>query len=174
MNQEILSQTGAETVIANAPVKELVAIEIGGKDAVIEGVGMQTISGRYRPPAARGDRLATLSGRTSKPGMYQILPWSLDVVVEAKYAGELLRRIRGTESFLSVEAYRLEPITRTSFDRARNELLAYAREDYGTEGVVRLRVVGESLAFELAGGRITTLAQKAPEASTEESQESGT
>jgi len=47
------------------------------------------------------------------------------------------------------------PITYASFQRA-DDLLAYRREDYGDEGVVRLQVVGESLIFQLEGGRVTT------------------
>lgn len=146
-----------KAVIQYAPLKELVAIRIGGKYSKLDDVKMQGTSGPYRPPEVSGgaERLATLSGRRSDPGFYRVLPWRLDVVVEARYAGELVRRLRGTESLLSVEAYRMRPITYASFDRA-NDLLAYRREDYGDAGVVRLQVVGESLIFQLEGGRVTT------------------
>jgi len=146
-----------KAVIQYAPLKELVAIRIGGKYSKLDDVKMQGTSGRYRPPEVSGgaERLATLSGRRSAPGFYKILPWRLGVVVEARYAGELLRRLRGTESLLSVEAYRMRPITYASFERATG-LLAHRREDYGEAGVVRLQVVGESLIFQLEGGRVTT------------------
>jgi len=171
MNQDILQEKRAEVqkaggkpeeiqaVIQHVPVKELVAIRIGGKDAKLDDVKMQTTPTRYRPPEAgsRGIRVPSLSGRWSDRGFYEVLPWRLGVVVEAQYAGELLRRLRGTESLLSVEAYRMWPITYASFERA-NDLLAYRREDYGDAGVVLLQVVGESLIFQLEGGRVTTAA----------------
>jgi hypothetical protein len=172
MNKEILEEKqradqqkpagerqGIEAVIRHAPVKELQAIRIGGRYAKLDDVKMQATAGRYRPPetAGRGERLPTISGRRSDLGFYKVLPWSLSVVVEAKYAGELVRRLRGTESLLSVEAYRMWPITYASFERA-SDLLAYSRDDYGDEGVVYLQVVGESLIFQLEGGRVTTQA----------------
>jgi len=146
-----------KAVIQYAPLKELVAIRIGGKYSKLDDVKMQGTSGRYRPPEVSGgaERLATVSGRRSDLGFYKVLPWRLGVVVEARYAGELVRRLRGTESLLSVEAYHMRPITYASFDRA-SDLLAYRREDYGDAGVVRLQVVGESLIFQLEGGRVTT------------------
>jgi hypothetical protein len=170
MNKEILDakqradrqrpsdeQRGVKPVIRYAPVKELQAIRIGGRYAKLDEVKMQATSARYRPPetAGRGERVPTISGRRSDLGFYKVLPWSMSVVVEAKYAGELVRRLRGTESLLSVEAYRMWPITYASFERA-TDLLAYRREDYGDEGVVHLQVVGESLIFQLEGGRVTT------------------
>jgi len=164
MNQEILDQKSSarpgeiKSVIQHAPVKELVVIRIGGKYAILEDVKeMASTAGRYRPEKGgrQHERLPTLSGRRSDLGFYKVLPWRLGLVVEAKYAGELLRRLRGTESLLSVEAYRMQPITLASFQRA-DDLLAYRREDYGTAGVVRLQVVGESLIFQLEGGRVTT------------------
>jgi len=152
-------EEAVEAVIQHAPVKELIAIQIGGKYAKLEDVKMQATSSRYRPPETpgRGGRLATLSGRRSDLGFYKVLPWRLSVIIEAKYSGELIRRLRGTESLLSVEAYHIRPITDASFGGA-NDLLAYTRDDYGDEGVVRLEVVGESLILQLEGGRVTTQA----------------
>jgi len=170
MNEEVLRQKQQaeqqkpedqrqqiKAVVQHAPVKELVAIRIGGGEATLKGLKMEGTSGRYRPEKGtrRGERVPTLSGRRSDLGFYKVLPWRLGVVVEAKYAGELLRRLRGTESHLSVEAYRMRPITLASFERT-SDLLAYCREDYGDEGVVHLQVVGESLIFQLEGGRVTT------------------
>jgi len=170
MNADILAEKGAEPVVANAPLKELIEIGIGGKFAVLPDTGMTSISGRYRPVEATSgaERLATFSGRVSMPDFYKILPWRLRVVVEARYAGELLRRLRGTESFLSVEAYHIQPVTYSAFERAHDDLLAFRREDYGDAGVVRLQVVGESLIFELEGGRITTLPGDAAEDAAED------
>ncbi|MFO8013005.1 MAG: hypothetical protein R6X20_06825 [Phycisphaerae bacterium] len=170
MNEEVLQQKQRaeqekpagerrpiKAVIQHAPVKELRAIRIGGRYAKLDDVKMQATSGRYRPPegAGRGERVPTISGRRSDLGFYKVLPWRLGVIVEAKYAGELIRRLRGTESLLSVEAYRMWPITYATFERT-TDLLAYSREDYGDEGVVWLQVVGESLIFQLEGGRVTT------------------
>ncbi len=165
MNKDILAQKGAEPVVADAPLKELVGIGVGGKAAVIPESGMSGISGRYRPVEAKGEseRLATFSGRLSTPDFYKILPWRLRVVIESEYAGELIRRLRGTESFLSVEAYHIQPITYSAFERSHDDLLAFRREDYGEGGVVWLEVVGESLIFELQGGRVTTLIEAEPE-----------
>lgn len=147
-----------EAVIRHVPVKELKGILIGGKEATLEDEKMQGTAGRYRPPegGVRSGRIPTLSGRRSEFGFYKVLPWRLTVVVEARYAGELVRRLTGTESLLSVGAYRMTPITEASFDKM-GDLMAYSRDDYGKPGVVLLQVVGESLIFQLEGGRITTL-----------------
>jgi len=178
LNRDILAEKRGQDpdlkpVIANAPLKELISIGIGGKFDTLPESGMQSLAGRYRPVDVRGGRVPTLSGLASSPGFYQVLPWRLDLVVEAKYAGELLRRLRGTESFLSVEASRMQPITYAIFASA-NDLLAYQREDYGEAGVLRLQVVGESLVFELQGGRITApLADAAPETTPEKPEGEG-
>jgi len=152
-----------QPVVAHSPVKELVELQLGTALAILPNSEMQTIPGdRYRPaadaagPAARTGRAPTLSGRYSKPGFFQILPWRLTAVVESQYAGELVRRLKGRETFLTVEAWRLRPITDTSFERMRT-LMADRRDDYGRDGIALLEVVGESMVFQLAGGRITTL-----------------
>jgi len=169
MNADILESAGVtSTTIAHAPLKELIEIGIGGEEAVLRDVGMQAISGRYRPstpPSSRsgpGGRMPTLSGHASDVGFYKVLPWRLEVVADGAYAPELIRRLRGTESFLSVEAWRMTPITEAQFEKSKADLMAYDRGDYGTAGVVRLEVVGESLIFELPGGRVTTPPTAAP------------
>jgi len=178
MNRDVLQQrrqqnAEVKAVIAYTPLKELVGIDVGSRTAVLPKTDMPNPGVRYRPVDVRGGRVATLSGLTSAPGFYQVLPWRLDVVVEARYAGELLRRLRGTESFLSIEGTRMTPITYAVFESA-NDLLAYQREDYGTEGVVRMQVVGESLVFQLQGGRITTpAAGDAPEGDPENTKAEG-
>jgi len=113
-----------------------------------------------------GAGVPTLSGRLSKPGFYLVLPFRLVVVIESRWSGELLRRLKGTESFLSVEAWHMKPIVPEAFERFRGSLLASSREVYGNGGVVLLEVVGESLVFQLAGGRVTNPPQTAagPEA----------
>lgn len=168
-NEEILKATGQPPVITNAPIKELIEIRIGAEYATLSGVRMLGATGRYRPtgagrarPGEKAEvgRAPTLSGRYSDPSMYRVLPWRLVVVADARFAGELVRRLKGRESFLSVEGWRARPITDAAFERGR-DLLALERDDYGSHGVVRLEIIGESLAFQLEGGRITTVAKAA-------------
>jgi len=158
MNEDFLGEKPA--TIRSAPVKELVEIRIGSPYAVLEGSGMSAASGRYRTGMSTSrsgepSRAPTLTGRVSKQGFYRVCPFRLVVVVESRLCGELIRRLKGTESFFTVEAWRLEPIIEITFERSGG-LLATKREEYGSAGVVLLRVVGESLIFELPGGRVTT------------------
>lgn len=169
MNDEFRKAGNLKPIIAASPVKELIEIRVGGEAATLPGSKMVGLSTRYRPAHAPGSRAAagpempaaTVSGRHSKPDFYLVLPWRLAVVVETRYVGELIRRLKGSESFLSVEAWRMTPVTEASFERSR-DLLALSREDYGPQGVAKLEVTGDSLVFQLPGGRITTLV-KAPE-----------
>jgi hypothetical protein len=171
-----LRKEGKPNSILTSPVKELVEIKIGGEASIIPGSKMVGISGRYVPTAAESKgsgstRAPTLTGRWSQPdekrgnvyiklGMYKVLPWRMTVVLESRYAGELVRRLTGTESFLTVDAIQMKPITEYMFQGSRDEL-ADSRKMYGTQGVVLLEVVGESLVFQLEGGRLTTpLVQK--------------
>lgn len=167
--------------ITEAPVKELIEIRIGGDHAILPGAKMQVISGRYRPTAAAASaaaggraalggpvRAATLSGRFSQKKFYQVLPFRMTVVVDARYPGEFIRRLKGHETFLSVEAWRVRPITEAQFDKATTAVMAPLRQDYGRQAVVRLEIVAESLVFELEGGRVTTpIERKAPAAGKE-------
>jgi hypothetical protein len=73
------------------------------------------------------------------------------VVVESRYAGELIRRLKGTESFITVDAFRMKPVVEGSRD-----VMGPDRKAYGSQGIVRLEVVAESLVFQLEGGRVTT------------------
>ncbi|MBL7139544.1 MAG: hypothetical protein ISS74_01400 [Planctomycetes bacterium] len=179
MNSDILKATGKTAEIARAPLKELIRIEVGGENAVLPDAGMQSIAGRYRPSAppggkgGPGGRMPTLSGHGSNFGFYKALPWRLEVIAEAAYVPELVRRLRGTESFLSVEAWSMTPITEAQFERGRVDLMAYDREDYGEAGVVRLEVVGESLIFELPGGRVTNPVAAAPATPGPETESTG-
>ncbi len=160
LNREAAGRDGAPTV-EEAAVKELVEIRIGADKAAIEGLGMTTGRGRYlgvtgrRAGTAAEERAPTLTGRASDPGFYLVLPWRLIVVADSNLAGELVRRLKGTESFLNVGAWRLRPVTKPSMDDYR-DLIAGKRERYGREGVVRLEIVGESLVFQLQDGRVTT------------------
>jgi hypothetical protein len=158
---------GQPAVIRNVPIKELVEIRIGAGVATLEGSRGGAGDVRYLPSSVPGGAVVpTLSGRLSKPGFYLVLPFRLAVVIESRRSGELLRRLKGTESFLSVDAWRMKPIVPEAFERFRGSLLAWSREVYGTGGVVLLEVVGESLVFQLAGGRVTNPPQTAagPEA----------
>lgn len=171
---DILAKMNADlapgnTTLAGSPIKELLEIRLGSEAAVLANSKMPSLpTGRYVPdaPTATGrsaakpgekaevPRAATLAGRWSQSGFYRILPWRMTVVVESRYAGELIRRLKGAESFLSVDAVRERPVTDVSFDRSR-DLLAPDRKAYGNRGIVRLEIVGESIIFDLEGGRVT-------------------
>jgi len=153
---------GSSATIRGAAIKELVEIRIGAAVATLEGSRVGAGGMRYLPSSApEGTVITTLSGRLSKPGFCLVLPFRLAVVIESRWSGELLRRLKGTESFLSVDAWRMKPIVPEAFERFRGSLLAWSREVYGTGGVVLLEVVGESLVFQLAGGRVTNPPQTA-------------
>jgi len=96
-----------------------------------------------------------------------VLPFRLAVVVESRYSGELIRRLRGTESFISVEAFRIKPLSENA-----KELMA-PRKDYGQQAIDRVEVVAESLLFQLEGGRVTTAPAK-PAAGTKQAAPSAT
>jgi flagellar basal body-associated protein FliL len=169
----------AEHKIEDSPVKELIEIRIGGEASALSGSTMTPISGRFVPEAKPGaTRAPALMGRWSLPdekdpkgfivklGMYKVLPWKLVVVIESQHAGELVRRLKGTESFLAVDALQERPLTESMFSGSR-DWMAEKREVYGKRGVVRLEVVGESLIFQLDGGRLTTPPLKEVKAAAE-------
>jgi hypothetical protein len=167
-----------DRTIENSPIKELVEIRIGMESGTLGGVRTLSSSGRYMPPSAAAKpkagekvetpRAPTLTGRWSmpdekdssgkfvKPGFYKVLPFRLVVVVESRYASELLRRMKGTESFITVNGFAVQPVTEATFEGTRLGLTALSRKVYGPRGVVRLEVVAESLIFQLEGGRLTT------------------
>lgn len=166
-----------ERTIANSPIKEFVEIRVGGESSTLSGVKSALASGRYLPPAPtllkageKGEaaRAATLAGRWSMPdekdaagkflkvGFYKILPLRLVVVIESRYAGELLRRLKGTESFITVAGFAMLPLTEATFEKGHPGLAAPSRKVYGSRGVVCLEVVAESMIFQLEGGRVTT------------------
>jgi hypothetical protein len=181
MNEELRPPGRSRLAIADSPVKELDEIRIGYDYATLSGSRMLTGSGRYMPPspsvsarqteggqaetaettekarqteggqAEAGPRAPTLAGRWSQPGFYSCLPFRLMVVVESRYAGELIRRLKGTESFITVDAFRMKPVVEGSRD-----VMGPDRKTYGPQGIVRLEVVAESLVFQLEGGRVTT------------------
>jgi len=164
--------------LANSAVKEITEIKIGADYAALVGSRMSGGMGRYAPasPTARkpdekgdkkeakepekteaGPRAPTLSGRWSQPGFYQVLPLRLTVVVESRYSGEFIRRLKGTESFISVEAYRIKPVSESAKELMGQQT---ARREYGTQAMDRVEVVAESLLFQLDGGRVTTTSVK--------------
>jgi hypothetical protein len=161
---------------ANSAVKEINEIRIGADYATLTGSKMSSSMGRYmlaapqlRKADEKGDkkdakepekaeappRAPTLSGRWSEPGFYQVLPFRMVLVVESRYTGELIRRLKGTESFISVAAVRIKPLGDNS-----KEMMA-PRSHYGMhQAIDRLEVVAESLLFQLEGGRVTTAPAK--------------
>jgi len=162
--------------VANSALKEIADFKIGYEYATLAGSKMGTGIGRYMPPPPlgrkveeKGDkkkgeegekaeappRATTLPGRWSAPGFYQILPFKLVVLIESRYSGELLRRLKGTESFITVGAFRARPLGENS-----KETMGQQRKDYGAQTIDRLEVVGESLIFLLEGGRVTTIPAK--------------
>jgi hypothetical protein len=172
MNEDLRPKDQRPSV-AYSPVKEIGEIKIGCDFAVLAGSKMAAGMGRYMstlPAARKADdkkeakegekgeappRAPTLSGRWSVPGFYQVLPFRMVVMVESRYTGELIRRLKGTESFISVEASRMRPVSDSS-----KELMG-PRKDYGTQQAIdRLEVVCESLVFQLEGGRVTTAPAK--------------
>jgi hypothetical protein len=164
MNKEITKAD--KPPITEAPVKELIELRIGGDFAILAGAKMTAITGRYRPtsskahPAEKGEaRAHTVSGRYSAPRFYQVLAFRLIVIVDQRYVGEMVRRLKDQETFITVEAWRLRPVPDSAFEKG-HDFLASARQDYGKQAVVRLEVVGESLAFQLEGGRVTTVPEK--------------
>ena len=169
MNEELRPPGRSRLAIADSPVKELDEIRISYDYATLSGSRMLTGTGRYMPlvASARGDekadkaettekaepvpRAPTLAGRWSRPGLYEVLPFRLIVVVEMRFAGELIRRLKGTESFITVDAFRMKPVVEGSRD-----MMGPDRKTYGSQGIVRLEVVAESLVFQLEGGRVTS------------------
>ena len=172
MNEDLRPKDQRPSV-ASSPVKEIGEIKIGYEFAVLTGSKMSAGIGRYMltlPVARKADdkkeakegekgeappRATTLAGRWSEPGFYQVLPFRMVVVVESRYTGELIRRLKGTESFIGVAAVRIKPLGDNS-----KEMMA-PRKDYGIQQAIdRLEVVCESLVFQLEGGRVTTAPAK--------------
>jgi len=161
MCKALVDPNKKRVTLADSPIKELVEIRIGAEYAVLAGSRMPSGTGRYRTAERSGGRPPTLTGLTSDPGFYLVLPFRLVVIIEDRYVGELLRRLKGTESFLTIDAWRAKFITDGSFERGR-EMMALQRDVYGPQGVVRLELTGESLVFQLPGGRVTTPLRAAP------------
>lgn len=158
LNDEILVDPKQPRGIKNAVVKELIEIQIGAERAFLEGMSAPTGMTRYLMPSPNtppGTREATATGRVSNRGFYLVLPFRLSVVADASRFGELVRRLKDTESFLAVGAVSVDPLTEGSFSKNRG-LLAPEMADYGNAGVVRLTLVAESLLFQLPDGRVTT------------------
>jgi len=182
MNREILEEIvkqdkTAVRAVGWAPIKELIEIRIGADVAVLAGTKMTPGTGRYRPLApsqqkAGAPRFQAGMGAASwdqagMAGFYQVLPFRLGVVADARYYGELVRRLKDKETFITVKAWSAQPIV-TEAQLARNrDLLATELDDYGRkegdpprvkrDALVRLVVVGESLAWTLDGGRVTAV-----------------
>jgi len=185
MNEDLRPKGRPRPTIADSPVKELDEFRIGYEYSMLSGSRMVGGAGRYLPPppAPRAEektektettekaekpevpKAPTLAGRWSQAGFYMVLPFRIIVIVESRYSGELVRRLKGTESFISVDAVRLKPVVEGSRD-----VMGPRRDVYGSQGLVRLEVVAESLVFQLEGGRITTLPPAKPAAAPAKSQ----
>ena len=158
MNDELRAK-GQEPRIQDSAIKELDEIRIGGPNAVLAGTKMPTLGSRYMSVSkGPGSRAPALPGRWTVPAFYKVLPFRLTVIVESRYSGELVRRLKGTESFITVDAVRERPVVEA------RDCFAANRKDYGTQGIVRMEIVAESLVFQLEGGRITTPGARAPSA----------
>jgi len=144
--------------IKTAAIKELIEIQIGAERAILENMSAPAGSTRYlaqAPNTPSGAREATLTGRVSTKGFYLVLPFRLAVVADARVFGDLVRRLKDTESFIAVEGLSVDPLTEANFGKTR-ALLGEKIGDYGNEGVVRLTLIAESLVFQLPDGRVTT------------------
>jgi len=143
--------------IANAVIKELLEIRIGNDQVILEGGRGGGGSGRYRGAvAAEGVREASLTGRPSRPGFCLVLPWRMVVVADARVFGDLVRRLKDRETFLTVDGALVEPITEKSFAQGSKQFNVSDLKQYGGAPVVRLTLTGESLVFQLPEGRVTT------------------
>jgi hypothetical protein len=158
-----------------APIKELIEIRIGADAAVLAGTKMTPGSGRYRPAGASrlGKGGPTLSGRMSVQGFYNVLPFRIGLVVDARYCGEVVRHLKDRESFITVEAWKASPLaTDAQFAKIGRDLSASSLDDYGPpkegdrivkrDALVRMEIVGESLAWTLEGGRVTAQVTSTP------------
>jgi len=185
-NDEIIRSEGVSSkAIGWSPIKELVVIRIGADAEGLPGTKMAGGAGRYRPAVAAGATGAapTRPGGPSsmpvwqRPGVrdfYNVLPFRLSVVVDARYFGEVVRRLKDRETFINVKAWTVSPIV-TEVQLARHrDLSATSLEDYGRkegdpprvvrDALVLLDVAGESLAWTLEGGRVTAAESSVPRA----------
>lgn len=143
--------------IANAVIKELLEIRIGNDQAILEGGRGAGGAGRYRGAAgAEGVREASLTGRASRPGFCLVLPWRVVVVADARIFGDLMRRLKDRETFLTVDGALVEPITEKAFAQGSKQFNVSDLKQYGGAPVVRLTLTGESLVLQLPEGRVTT------------------
>jgi hypothetical protein len=168
LKQAMAKDKAATADISWAPIKELVEIRIGGDAAALAGGKASSGAVRYAPAAKGAAAKAGSLGRSPLPGFYAVLPYRLDVVVDARYYGEVIRRLKDRETFLTVQSWRVTPIvTEALLARNTKDLLALTLDDYGrreemkddrretqTVAVVRLEVVGDSLAWTMDGGRV--------------------
>jgi hypothetical protein len=164
-------EAAPDATLKGVPVKEIVEIRIGAPFATLEGAKLATKTGSRYLPESRGfgdeqTRAPSLSGRYSDPDFYKVLPFRMVVVVESAEAGELIGRVKGTESFLSVEGWQMRPIVQANFGRFKG-LRGETRDVYGDEDIVYLEMIGESLIFQLPGGRVTVLPKETEEAPAE-------
>lgn len=124
--------------IGEAAVKELLEIRIGSDAGSLDG--SKGGGARYRSVVGAGSpREQTLSGRGSRPGFSLVLPWRMIVVADSRTFGELVRRLKDRETFITVDGVLVEPITEASFGRvskmaAASELKVYGSADRARDG----------------------------------------
>jgi hypothetical protein len=166
LKQIMAKDPSATKSIGWAPVKELVEIRVGADVTAPGGKAGGTVS-RYVTPVKGGSAKLGPLTRTPVPGFYNVLPYRIEVIVDARYCGEVVRRLKDHETFLTVESWQVTPIlTDTALTRTK-DLLALSLRDYGWREVekddrletqhatvVRLQIVGTSLAWTLEGGRV--------------------
>ncbi|MDP6380892.1 MAG: hypothetical protein QF662_06070, partial [Phycisphaerae bacterium] len=183
---------GKPRTAEHAPIKQLVEITVGEADSILEGEGRLGRGKRYRWASPKAKtllggfgaspaklpkswkrkpvlRVKSLTGRGSEHDLYNVLPFRLVVIADNELAGRLIGEISGTESFITIESVRIKAID----NEQASSLLKTSPEDvdltklYGLRGLVQLTIIGESLVFELPGGRITTAVKKARKAGDE-------
>jgi len=120
-------------------------------------------------PEAGNVRAPTLTGHAgnNNGGRYRVLPFRIAVVADAGNYLELVRQLGGTRSFITVEnvQYSIIPESEAGY-RSNGVFVTQPRqrlEVYGRRALAHVVITGESLIFEVPGGR-PTLEPKTAEA----------
>lgn len=168
---------GRPQTVANAPIKQLLGLRIGDGHASLKkgggargkryrrATGKRARASRTRHPKTKTPQpekvpeAESLTGHASENPLYNVLPFRLDVIADNELGGMLIRELAGGESFITIEAVSIEAVDRESIAKPRSDGLKVAKL-YGSRGLVRLIIIGESLVFELPGGRVTTPPKK--------------
>jgi len=171
--------------VAKAVIKELLKLEIGAQVLELAATAMGrdhrylTVSGGTTPYGGAGlaataeepevdVRAKTLTGRASNNngGVYKVLPFRVTVIADAGNYLELVRRLSGTRSFLTVDKVRYEVVCETEnmYRQAGltcpNLNVSDRVEIYGLRPLANVVITGESLVFQVPGARPTVLPKK--------------